>query len=443
MQINVLAKIVISSFFFFAANQASALTLQEAVIAADQYDAGMRAARSLNEAEQQKRIQGFSGLLPVVTLNGGYSKQDQPKASYAAGVKRHNYAVSLTQPLFDLEKYATWRRGDAMADEADVKFMIAQQQLISDVSDAWFSVMYRSRMVDNTDKARIAFGQQLNLAKKALEIGEQTRLEVDEAQANFDKAEADVITAESELRDARIRFEKLTGISGDGIPGSGMDCISPRSLPMLVQLKERTARQNLNIRAAAFTLEQRNADVLAATGQHLPVVSFQAAYGNNWSRAEEGNAIDDLFGTTSKTRNTNIGVNVSVPLFAGGSQVSQSIEASHRKDQSRELLVDERRKALRDLERAWSGMRSGEARIRAYNRAIFSAKKRMESTQYARQLGLRTTIDALNSEKDYFKSLSDLAQSQYEYISSSVKLAEITGELDYSYLNKFSCPVRL
>ncbi|MBK4715103.1 TolC family outer membrane protein [Enterobacteriaceae bacterium YMB-R22] len=416
--------------------------MQEAVIAADRYDAGILAERSLKDAEQQKRLQGFSGLLPVVTLNGGYSRQDQPKATYAAGVRRHNYVVTLTQPLFDLEKYATWRRADAMADEAEVKYMIAQQKLISDVSDAWFTVIYTSRLLDNADKARSAYQKQLSGAQKALDIGDQTRLEVDEAQANYDNAVADVITIESKLKDARIRFEKLTGLSGNSIPPGGMDCIAPHNLPQLLQLKERTARQNLNVRAAEFSLEQSRADTLAATGRHMPVVSLQASYGNNWSRAENGNELDKYFGTTSKTRNTNVGVNVSMPLFAGGSQVSQSIEASHRKEQSRERLIDAQRQAMQDLESAWSGLRSGEARMSAQRKAIVSAKRRMESTKYARELGLRTTIDALNAEKDYFKSLSDLAQAQYEYVVSGIKLAATSGDLDYSYLNRFNCPVR-
>lgn len=439
MQMKTWSLAIISSVLFFDSTSCSALTLQEAVIAAAHYDAGTLAAKNLNDAQQQKRIQGFAGLLPVVTLNGAYSKQDQPKASYAAGVTRHNNSVNLTQPLFDVAKFADWQRGDAIADEAQVKYMIAQQQMINDVSDAWFMIIYNSKVLKNTDKARRAFEQQLMFARKALGIGEQTRLDVDEAQANLDKAIADDITAENQLRDAKIHFEKLTGLSGNSVPVSGMDCIIPQKPPVLKKLKTRTESANLNIQAARFVLDQSRADVVAATGQHLPVVTFQASYGNNWSRAEDANVLDEVFGTTSKTRNTNIGINVSVPLFAGGSQISQSIEAAHRKLQAQDLLEDARRQALQDMESAWSGVLSGEATISAYDRGIISAQKRMKSTQYAYELGLRTTIDKLNAEKDYFKSLSDFAHAQYEYISSNIKLAAATGDLNYSYLKKFSC----
>ncbi|WP_435928696.1 TolC family outer membrane protein [Dryocola sp. BD613] len=424
----------------FISHHAAALTLQQAILAADHYDSGIRAARELNDAEQQKRLQGFSGLLPQVSLNGGISKQDQPGATYAAGVTRHNYSVNLSQPIFDVSKFAAWRRAEAMADRGQINYMLAQQQLISDVSEAWFAVAYATQVLKNAERTRMAFSQQLRQAQRGQDLGEQTRLDVDEAQANYDNALAEVIAAESDLNNTQIRFLKLTGLSGNQIPLNTLECFTPPSLPELEKVKAKTSTHNLNVQAAMFSLEQSNADVIESTGNHLPVVTFQASYGNNWSRGENENVFDSLFGTTSKTRNTNIGVNVSIPIFAGGSHISQSIEAAHRKEQFRQLLVDAQRKAQEEAESAWYGMITGDAKIRAYQKAIFSAKKRMESTQYGRDIGQRTVLDALNAESDYFKALKETARARYDYITANIQLARATGELDYSYLNKFSCP---
>lgn len=145
MQFRELHNALLALLLFFISHDAASLTLQQAILAADSYDTGIRAARELNEAEQQKRLQGFSGLLPQINLTGGYSKQDQPKAAYAAGVTRHNYSINLSQPIFDIEKYATWRRAEAMADQGQINYMLMQQQLITDVSEAWFSVAYASQ----------------------------------------------------------------------------------------------------------------------------------------------------------------------------------------------------------------------------------------------------------------------------------------------------------
>ncbi|WP_330997162.1 TolC family protein, partial [Burkholderia stagnalis] len=47
---------------------------------------------------------------------------------------------------------------------------------------------------------------------------------------------------------------------------------------------------------------------------------------------------DQVFGTTSKTRSSMIGVTVTIPLFAGGGQLSASREAYRRRAQSRDAL---------------------------------------------------------------------------------------------------------
>ncbi|HAT8013596.1 TPA: anibiotic ABC transporter [Citrobacter rodentium] len=415
------------------------MTLQQAILAADSYDTGIRAARELNEAEQQKRLQGFSGLLPQINLTGGYSKQDQPKAAYAAGVTRHNYSINLSQPIFDIEKYATWRRAEAMADQGQINYMLMQQQLITDVSEAWFSVAYASQALKNAERTRNAFQQQLRQARRGLELGEQTRLEVDEALANYDNAAVEIIIAENDLNNARIRFTKITGLPGDTVPLNNMECFVSPQLPDLKKVKIHSNQNNLNVQLARFTLDQSKADVIASTSNHLPVVTLQAAYGNNWSRGENENDFDFLFGTTSKTRNTNIGINVSIPIFAGGGHIAQSIEAAHRKEQSRELLLDAQRKALEEAERAWYAIIANDAKIRALQKSIASAKKRLESTTYGKQIGQRTVLDMLNAESDYYKSLKELAKARYDYITANIQLAKATGELDYAYLTKFSC----
>ncbi|VFS90809.1 type I secretion outer membrane protein, TolC family [Raoultella planticola] len=84
--------------------------------AASAYNAEFNAARRAHEADAQKKYQGFAGLLPVVTLNAAWNKTDQPDAAYSAGVTRHNYSFNLTQPVFDVARYANWRKPWSISD---------------------------------------------------------------------------------------------------------------------------------------------------------------------------------------------------------------------------------------------------------------------------------------------------------------------------------------
>ena len=428
-----------SAFIMWPASGLS-LTLQEAVLAASLYDSEISAARNAQRADSQKRLQGFAGLLPVVSLNGSYIKQDQPRATYAAGVTRHNYSLNLTQPLFDIAKYAAWKRGDAIANYADVTLMQAEQTLIASVAEAWFHVIYQRDVLASAIKAKSAFDKQLKQTQLALKVGEGTRLDRDEAQANYDRAAADVIAAENDLQEAGIVFSRLTGLNPDSIQPIALSCVM--RIPLSDNhnaLQQRASMHNLKVRAALFRLEQTQADVIAAHGAHLPVVTLQAGYGTNWSKAEDSNLLDLVFGTTSKTRSSSIGINVSVPLFAGGSQISQSVEAIRRREQGKDLLEDARRKARQETQAAWLKLKNGHGQYLAEKKALASAKNKVNSTAYGRKVGLRTIIDELNAEQDYYKSLQALAKIKYEYLNARIKLSMALGELDYSSLEQYRC----
>jgi outer membrane protein len=417
------------------------LTLQEAVLAASVYDSEISAARYAQKADSQKRIQGFASLLPVVSLNGSYIKQDQPKATYAAGVTRHNYSINLTQPLFDISKYAAWKRGDAIANYSDITLMQAEQKLIASVADAYFHILYQRDVLNSAINAKSAYAKQLRQTQVALQVGEGTRLERDEAQANYDRAVADEIAAKNDLEDASMIFRRITGLNPDEIQPVDMTCILHFPVSNDFKgLQQQAVQNNLNVRAALFQLEQTKADVIAAHGAHLPVVTLQAGYGTNWSRAEESNLLDVVFGTTSKTRSSSIGINVSVPLFSGGAQISQSVEAVRRREQGKDLLEDARRKARQETQSAWLKLKNGHSQYLAEQKALASAKSKVGSTSYGRKVGLRTIIDELNAEQGYYKTLQELAKVQYEYLNARLKLSLELGELDYSVLEQFRCP---
>lgn len=420
-------------------SQVYALSLQEALIAANTYNAEINAARSVHDADGQKKYQGFAGLLPTVTLDGAWSKTDQPDATYSAGVTRHNYSVNLTQPVFDMSKYATWRKSVVIGDLADVKLLIAQQKLISDVTTAFYGVIYQRSVLETNQRILAAFNAKLKQSQIALEVGDGTHLDEAEAQANYDKAVADELAAENDLNDANVSFRQLTGMDAQGISDRSMACIRFRNKILPEQLKRDAASNNLDVLAAIQTRKGSEADILTATSNHMPVITFQAGYGKNWSRAEDGNYLDTLFGTTSKTDNTQISVNVSVPLFAGGSQISQSLEAAHRYEQNKDLVIDARRKAEQQAIQAASGVQNSQSRIKAYERAIASAKKRLTATRYGREIGQRTLIDEFNAEKDYFQAIQDLAQAQNTLIQSIVKLKTATGTLDYAAMKSLNC----
>jgi outer membrane protein len=415
-------------------------TLTEAVDAAMQYDSEFSAAQNARNAEREKYNQGLSGLLPSITFDGGYSKQDQPSATYAAQVNKHNYSINLTQPLFDISKYAGFKQGELLAELANIEYHAAQQKLINDVSDAFFNVLFQREVLLSAETATQAFSKQLAQVKAGFKLGENTRTDIDEAQANYDQAVAKEIASHNDLDMANGVYHRLTGLQADEIiPLNKNECWTSSPDMSLPQAQIRSATGNFQIRSSMLKLAQAKNEVVAAHGAHLPVVSLQAGYGSNWSRGANDNELDSLFGTTAKSRSTMVGVNVSVPIFSGGRQLSQSREAVLKREQAKDLLRDAQRKADQDTRSSYLGITNGIALLRAQKRAVVSAENKLKSIRYGREVGLRTVVDELNALQGFYESLRNYSEARYKYLMARLNFLAILGELDYSRLNDFQC----
>ncbi|AOI56140.1 TolC family outer membrane protein [Burkholderia diffusa] len=418
---------------------AHAADLLDAVNAARRFDAGIGAARNAQLAGREKRWQGIAGLLPRVELNGGYTKQDQPTAAYAAAVRRHSASATITQPLLDLSRVADFKRGRTLADQADIEYEKASQSLIIDVANAYFDVLFGREVLHAAEAAQQAFHKQLDQADTALRIGDGTRTDVDEARANLDKALAHTVSAQADLAIASGTLQRITGLTAAELSPISWHC-PPRGAPVdLATAMDDAAHDNVDVRIAGKQLDRSQADIVAAIGAHLPVVNLQASYGTNWSRGAHQNGIDTLFGTTSKTRSSIIGVTVTIPLFAGGGPLSASREANRRRDHARDALEDARRKSRERARAAYLGITNGVALIRAQERVLASAGSKVKSTRLGREVGLRTQIDELNAQQHYFEAIRDLADVRYRYLRARLQLSAALGTLSDDDVASIGC----
>ncbi|WP_244639777.1 TolC family protein [Pantoea agglomerans] len=180
---------------------------------------------------------------------------------------------------------------------------------------------------------------------------------------------------------------------------------------------------------------------MAADGAHMPVVSLYARYGKNWSRNDNDDNLlyDAIFGTNSKSNNLQYGVNVSIPLFAGGSQISQSYEAAYRRQAAKYSTMEAQRKAATDTRSAWLSLTNGKALINAQKNAVESSREKVVSVQYGREMGFRTVNDELDAQQKYFSALKDQAEARFNYLNALINLAQSTGSLSIDMLNFFQC----
>ncbi|MGE1069767.1 TolC family outer membrane protein [Pantoea agglomerans] len=418
-----------------------ATSLQQAARAALTYDSALQSSQMTSEADQQKYWQGMAGMLPTLTLEGNWDRQEQPDKKYQSGVTNHSYDLSVRQPLFDMSKYAGWRKGVAIANTAEAQSKKAEEKLLNAISNAYFSVLYQQEVLQAAKAASHNFKQQQQKLQAGILNGQNTRTELDEAKANYALAQAKEIEASSQLLLAGEAFRRLSGVSPDTVEPVNFQCLNASPYASLTDAINASQQRNTEIKIALFQNDQADADVLAADGAHMPVVSLYARYGKNWSRNDNDDNLlyDAIFGTNSKSNNLQYGVNVSIPLFAGGSQISQSYEAAYRRQAAKYSTMEAQRKAATDTLSAWLSLTNGKALINAQKNAVESSREKVVSVQYGREMGFRTVNDELDAQQKYFSALKDQAEARFNYLNALINLAQSTGSLSIDMLNFFQC----
>lgn len=418
----------------------NATTLLEAIRNAGAVNPELQAAMYRQLAGSEKSSQGLAGLLPTIQLSGGYNQQDQPKATYAAKVTRHNYAISLNQPLFDLSKYADYLRGRAIADSADIDLLRAQETLAYDVAEAYAGVLYQNEVHQAARAATQVYENELQQTTLAISLGNATRVDVDEAQANRDLFRAKEIEAHNNLSAAAAKYRRLTGLEHYAIAPISAACLLQGAQTGKEQdLYQRALAHNSQIRSARAQWEIAKTGVYQAHSAHLPTVNFQASYGTNWSRAEDSNLLDEMFGTTSKSTNTHLGVSVSVPIFSGGQQMSQSREAVYTREQMRYSLIDAQQKVKEELHNALLNMTNSRSLVTSTQQMIRSEQNKIRSTATGKKLGLRTKMDELNAYQSYYEAVKNNAEARYKLLMAKVSQARATGDLGHNAIAQISC----
>jgi len=423
---------------------AHAFDLLDAWRAARQYDSGYAAAGANLRAGSEQGIQGRALLLPQVNLTGSYSRNmpiNQPMpggAGLATGGEAHGHAINLTQPLFDLGRYAGYRQGQINDALAQTTYASTTQQLMADVAAAYFNVLLAQDTLSATEIAKKAFSGQLEQAKTEFEIGTATITDTDEAQAGYDTAVADEIQAQSDLEINLNQLARLTGLVPTQLqPLGGNMPLDPPQPATLDGWLELATLHSLKIRQAAESLALAEQTVAAKRAGHMPVVALSAGYQDTTTN----DPITTLNGP-ARSRGSTLGLTVTIPLYAGGGIDSQLREALAQRDSARDQLEDARRQVRENVRKAWLGVTSGAAYVRAQEQRLKSAKSKLSSTQLGREVGIRTNLDLLKAQQDYSDVLKSLAGARYRYLNARLQLAQAAGQLNEQVLEEVNRAIR-
>ena len=433
---HMLPRKLLLAMLLSGASAAQAENLLDIYRLAQQNDLTLAQAQANYQANLERSAQGTGQLLPTVAFNAArYSVNQeiqQPAPPYTNDYDSDAYSLQLTQPLYRKSNFAAYAQGKAIASQAEAELAIAQSDMMLRSVQTYFDVLSAEDTLAfaRTEKAAIEGQQQL--AERNFAVGNATVVDVHEARARYDLAVAQEVSADNELQAKREALTVLVNASPAKLDTLRPDLPLQRPEPPDVESWNRTALdKNPLILAQERAVKVAEEEIEKHRGGHYPTLDLVASHGYNKS--------SNVFSPTIYEYTTNqVGVQLQVPLYAGGITQSRVREAEARRDQARAALDQARRTVTRQIREAYLAITGGIARVQALEQAQASSKKALESTLIGYESGVRTGVDVLNSQRDLYRTQRDLSQARYAYLLSQLRLKFVAGTMNEADLGNLN-----
>lgn len=408
-----------------AAHGAQAQSLKELYEAARAYDAAYLAARALAQSADH-RVAAVEALArPSAALGAGASTTRIDPQNFDGGESNSiNATLSARYPIINRTNDVSIAQARRSLESAKAELETAEQDLVVRVAQAYFDVLASQDTLATVQANKAAITEQLASAKRNFEVGTATITDTREAQAKFDKAVADEIGAENDLRSKRIALDQLVGRSGVAPKPLVLPVTLPPVMPVDVESWVGTADTvHPGIRRARVGLDVARLETEKARAAEKFTLDAVGSVGA--SRAS-GSSLSTLPGVT---RTASIGVQFNLPLYTGGQTQSRIQETLLLEEKARQDLDAARRNIAQSTRVAFFGVQSGQAQVKALEAAESSARLALEATQLGYRVGVRVNLDVLNAQTQLFQNQRDLARARYDVLVGSLRLRQASGQL--------------
>ncbi len=431
-------------FLLSISGSAQAIDLLEAYRLASTYDKTFSAARFTFYATAEKVPQARASLLPTVYANAN-SNHSQGQYTFENMPTSHrkndswSWNLQLTQPLIRAQNWQTFAQAQATLAQAQAQFYAAEQEMMLRVAQAYFEYDIARETLHAAD-ANVAFlQQQFELAQRGLERGTHAITDIHEANSRYALARAQVFSALSEKQNRLADLEKIIGPLPETAAIASMKehVVIPPPQPNTIEAWSNMAQIHAPIvQAQQAYLTSIKHELVKNKFAHLPTLDLTASYGHQRSSGNEVMPTN----YANQTRTAQLGIQLHIPLYAGGATQAKARETQFEFYKARDELENTQLQARVNAQRAFAGVMNGLSQIDALTVSVTSAMSALKGNQVAYRVGTRSNIEVLNATQQLYVAQRDLIKARYETLLHSLKLKATVGQLkqeDFVSINQW------
>lgn len=378
-------------------------------------------------AGQEFAEQGRAYLLPNVGMSFNTSQNDVDRTQNGVPVDPKKFAsrvttLSLRQPLFNLDAWERYKGGRAQTNYSEAMFTGNAQDLIIRLITVYLDVLLAEDQLQLAVAQRDAYAENQQANERMFKLGAGTRTDVLETMARYELSRAMVVEAQDNVE---TRRNKLAVIIGG--PAGALDMLlsgipdltlSPATLSDWEGLARAA---NAGVLAQRHSVDYAQTEVARNKAGHAPRMDLVVSHSRNTA--------DSLFTFNQESTVNSVGVQVSLPLYSGGSVNSQTRQAAARLGSARAELDSKLQQALVEVRKQFQLVSSSRLRLAAMEQAEQSARDAIDATRKSVAGGQRVNLDVLNAMQQLYTTRRDLSEAKHGYLLAYMRLHAAAGVL--------------
>lgn len=384
-------------------------------------------------AQQQASPQSWAAVLPQIKFSAYRSdvEQDIVSSSTTSSYDSDGYTLSISQALYRHGDFVRISQSNATVLKAQATFDSAKHNLILRVAEKYFNVLAAKDNLNFNNKEYKALSRRLLQSEQKFEVGLIAITDVHEARARHDQSVAQVITAKNQLQISLENLREITGLTHTNV-NELIDSIpllspNPNNIDEWVKL---ALTNNLDLLAAKQLMQIANDEVSIQRAGHLPTLDLVAEKSHS--------NIGGGFSGSREIDQTTVSLQLNMPLFEGGRTSSKTTQARYEYNAAKHNHIQTKRATERLTRSGYLNVIAIISQVKALKQAVVSSDKALETTQAGFEVGTRTTVDVLNSQRELFRAKKDYARARYDYLLETLRLKKAAGILTTEDLQKMS-----
>ncbi|WP_459212377.1 TolC family protein [Aquimarina rhabdastrellae] len=422
--------------YSFSCNAQELLTKEKAIEIALQHNYDIQIAKNdLEVADNNKGILN-SGYLPTITgssganYNKGNSESEFPDGTvneidgYTS--KSYNASIGVNYTLFDgFNRKYTYQKFKEQYKLTELQVRQVVENTIVTLYTHYHEVARLTENEKNQKGSLSISKERLKRAKYAFEYGQNTKLNVLNAQVDVNNDSIAYLDVNRQLANAKRNLNVILGrdIKTETIVDT---TITYEQELVLDKLMKNALENNVALLQTEKNINLSNYDIKINKAGWLPNVSLSSSY--TWSKSDN-DALNQFSATGSTQYGINAGVNMSWNIFDGGKTKTRVNNAKITID-TQEIKKEQQEEQLkRDVANAWETYQNALFTLKVQESNVETNAHNFERTNELFKLGQVTSIDFRQAQNNQLNAIFELSKAKYEAKNAELQLMLLSGTL--------------